>query len=304
VTVILVPYHLDEHQPDLDYPLEPDVVATAGRPAGDVWERLGTLYSNVAAQVAATARTGGRPVVISGDCTTSLGTMAGLQRAGVDAGIVWFDAHGDVQTLETTSSGYLGGIPLRVLAGYRPELIAGRLGLRAVPESQIALVGARDLDPPEVAYLAGAQIRQLPTAGLDAAQLPGGPLYLHVDLDVIDCARAIPPDLTLRDFEEKYMMKQVAGTYLPMEIVQREKFAFHAHASPELVRRDGAWVDRYLSPSRIRREGYFNPEYVGELRRKCADQDFDLDLLVEDDVLMIVITHGMFLEAFDMPGLS
>jgi arginase len=191
VTVILVPYHLDEHQPDLDYPLEPDVVATAGRPAGDVWERLGTLYSNVAAQVAATARTGGRPVVISGDCTTSLGTMAGLQRAGVDAGIVWFDAHGDVQTLETTSSGYLGGIPLRVLAGYRPELIAGRLGLRAVPESQIALVGARDLDPPEVAYLAGAQIRQLPTAGLDAAQLPGGPLYLHVDLDVIDCA-ALP----------------------------------------------------------------------------------------------------------------
>jgi asparagine synthase (glutamine-hydrolysing) len=128
--------------------------------------------------------------------------------------------------------------------------------------------------------------------------------YPYLDLDVIDCARAIPPDLTLRDFEEKYMMKQVAGTYLPMEIVQREKFAFHAHASPELVRRDGAWVDHYLRPSRIRREGYFNPEYVGELRRKCADQDFDLDLLVEDDVLMVVITHGMFLEAFDMPGLS
>jgi arginase len=186
VTVILVPYHLDEHRPDLDYPLEPDVVATAELPAGDVWERLGILYSNVAAQVAATAAAGGRPVVMSGDCTTSLGTMAGLQRAGVDAGIVWFDAHGDLQTLETTTSGYLGGIPLRVLAGYRPELIAGRLGLRAVPESRIALVDARDLDPPEAAYLAGAQIRQLPVAGLDAADLPGGPLYLHVDLDVID----------------------------------------------------------------------------------------------------------------------
>jgi asparagine synthase (glutamine-hydrolysing) len=128
--------------------------------------------------------------------------------------------------------------------------------------------------------------------------------YPYLDLDVIDCARAIPPDLTLRDFEEKHMMKRVAGTYLPMEIVQREKFAFHAHASPELVRSDGAWIDHYLSPSRIRREGYFNPEYVGELRRKYTGRDVDLDLLVEDDVLMVVITHGMFLEAFDMPGLS
>jgi arginase len=188
VTVILVPYHLDEPRPDLDYPLEPDVVATAELPAGAVWERLGILYSNVAARVAAAVRAGGRPVVMSGDCTTSLGTMAGLQRAGVDAGIVWFDAHGDVQTLETTASGYLGGIPLRVLAGYRPELIARRLGLRAVAESQIALVDARDLDPPEADYLAGSQIRQLPVAGLAAADLPAGPLYLHVDLDVIDSA--------------------------------------------------------------------------------------------------------------------
>jgi arginase len=52
----------------------------------------------------------------------------------VDAGIVWIDAHGDVQTLETTASGYLGGLPLRLLVGYRPELIADRLGLRPVPE--------------------------------------------------------------------------------------------------------------------------------------------------------------------------
>ena len=128
---------------------------------------------------------------MSADCTTALGTMAGLQRAGVMAGIVWLDAHGDVQTLETTSSGYLGGIPLRVLAGYRPELIAARLGLAPVPEPEIALVGARDLDPPEADYLAGAQIRQLPVAGPAAAALPAGPLYLHLDLDVIDPA-AVP----------------------------------------------------------------------------------------------------------------
>jgi arginase len=186
MSVIQVPYHLDEYLPDLDVPLPPDTVITADLPAGDVWDRLSALYAGLAAAVAAEAGRGGRPVVVSGDCMTALGTMSGLQRAGVQAGIVWFDAHGDVQTLETTTSGYLGGLPLRLLMGYRPELIAARLGLRAVPEHQVALVDARDLDPPEVSYLAGAQIRRSEVGELDAAGLPGGPLYVHLDLDVID----------------------------------------------------------------------------------------------------------------------
>jgi arginase len=189
MSVIQVPYHLDEYLPDLDVPLPPDTMITADLPAGDVWGRLGALYSGLAAAVASEAGRGGRPVVLSGDCMTALGTMSGLQRAGVDAGIVWFDAHGDVQTLETTTSGYLGGLPLRLLMGYRPELIAARLGLRAVPGHQVALVDARDLDPPEVSYLAGAQIRRSEVAELDAAGLPGGPLYVHLDLDVIDAAQ-------------------------------------------------------------------------------------------------------------------
>jgi arginase len=239
VSVISVPYHLDEYLPDLDLPLAPDEVITAELPDGDVWARLASLYSEVARAVAdaagaagaADADRGGPPVVLSGDCTTALGTVAGLQRAGADAGIVWFDAHGDVQTLETTASGYLGGLPLRMLTGYRPELVATRLGLRPVAERRVLLAGARDLDPPEAEYLADAGIGRtgvaaldlgqppdapppeagapeagapdaaLPDAGaLDAlptdtrptdvhaaeGQLPGGPLYVHVDLDVID----------------------------------------------------------------------------------------------------------------------
>jgi arginase len=107
------------------------------------------LYRRVADAVARAAADGTRPVVVSGDCTTSLGIVAGLQRAGLDPGIVWFDAHGDVQTPETTASGYLGGMPLRLLTGYRPELIAGPLGLRPVPERRIVLAGARAARPAE-----------------------------------------------------------------------------------------------------------------------------------------------------------
>lgn len=196
VDVIGVPYHLDEYLPELDLPLRPAAVITADLPAGDTWERLAFLYSRVARAVAERAGRDGGPVLVSGDCTTALGAVAGLQRAGADPGIVWFDAHGDVQTLETTASGYLGGLPLRLLAGYRPELIAGRLGLRPVAENRILLAGARDLDPPEVTYLAAAQIRRCEvtdlTAGPSGASLlPDGPLYVHADLDVTDSA-ALP----------------------------------------------------------------------------------------------------------------
>jgi len=188
VPVLRVPYHLDEYLPDLDLPLQPGRAIIADLPDAGIWERLSCLYRQLAGAVAGTAGGGACPVVVSADCTTALGTVAGLQHAGREVGIVWFDAHGDVQTLETTASGYLGGLPLRLLVGYRPELIAAALNLRPVPESQVLLAGARDLDPPEAVYLAQAQIGRAEVTGLDPAALPGGHLYVHLDLDVIDPA--------------------------------------------------------------------------------------------------------------------
>ncbi|GAB2622422.1 hypothetical protein Aab01nite_76220 [Paractinoplanes abujensis] len=191
MSVIGVPYHLDEYLPGMDFVVPPGEIVHAQLAVGDLWARLVPLYSAVAAAVAASAtaaETGGGavpPVVAAGDCLTALGTVAGLQRAGIDPGIVWFDAHGDVQTPETTTSGYLAGMSLRILTGYRPELIAERLGLKAVAERQIVLTGVRDLDPPEAAYLSGAQIRQCEIADLIDGRLPDGPLYVHLDMDVV-----------------------------------------------------------------------------------------------------------------------
>jgi arginase len=187
-SAIAVPYHIDEYLPDLDLPVPVRQAITADMTAATPWDRLAELYQRVADAVAGAARHGDCLVVVSGDCTTSIATVAGLQRAGTDPGVVWLDAHGDVQTLETTASGYLGGLPLRLLVGYRPELIADPLGLRPVPELQVLLVDARDLDPPEVTYLEQAAIRRCEVADLGAVALPEGPLYVHVDLDVIDPA--------------------------------------------------------------------------------------------------------------------
>ncbi|SNY55463.1 arginase family protein [Paractinoplanes atraurantiacus] len=183
MSVIGVPYHLDEYLPDLDFALRPGAIVTAEPVGDDMWARLVPLYSAVAAGVAEAAPA--PSVVVTGDCLTALGIVAGLQRSGADPGIVWFDAHGDVQTPDTTTSGYPAGMSLRLLTRHRPELIADRLGLRAVPERRMVLAGSRDLDPPEVAYLGDAEIRQCAVADLDAAELPDGPLYVHLDMDVI-----------------------------------------------------------------------------------------------------------------------
>jgi arginase len=156
-------------------------------PAGAIWSRLAALYGAVVRAVTRGRADDGRPVVVAcGDCLTALGTVAGLQAVGIEPGIVWFDAHGDVQTPETSSSGYLAGMALRLLTGYRPELIASRLGLKPVPEDRIVLVGARDLDPPEVTYLDQTPIHRCQVSELSVAGLPDGPLFVHVDLDVID----------------------------------------------------------------------------------------------------------------------
>jgi len=96
----------------------------------------------------------------SGDCTTSPGLVAGLQRAGVDPVVIWFDAHGDVQTPETSASGRLGGMPVRQLDGGADRTGPEALSLRPVCEEDVVPRDARDLDPPEAEYLATAAIRR------------------------------------------------------------------------------------------------------------------------------------------------
>jgi arginase len=190
MSTIRVPYHQDERLADDTFPMlagEAVTVETA-LSGGTLWQRLAALYEPVAATVAEHARAGTVPTVVSGDCLVALATIAGSQRAGVDPGIVWFDAHGDVHTLETSTSGYPGGLALRLAMGANPELLAEPLGLRPVAEERVVLMDARDLDPAETAYLATSRLTRLPVADLDAAALPAGPIVLHIDVDVIDPA--------------------------------------------------------------------------------------------------------------------
>lgn len=183
--LIVSPYHLDEPLPVFDYTGPRDVTLAVDLPdVGDRWARMERIYEQLAENVAASA---GAPVIIAGDCTAGLGVLAGLQRSISDVGIVWLDAHGDFNTEETTTSGYLGGLPLALAVGIGTPRLP-RLGLRPVPAGQTLLVDARDLDPAEAELLAGSDVRRALTTTLTEPDLPIGSLYLHVDLDICDPA--------------------------------------------------------------------------------------------------------------------
>jgi len=155
-------------------------------PDGPAPGRMTLLYQAVAGAVARAAR----PLLLSGDCPTALGAVAGLQRRHRDVAVVWLDAHGDFNTPATTISGYLGGMPLAMLTGRAPELFCDALGLRPLADTDVVLADARDLDPAERDALTVSQVRRVPadpaaiTAALDG--LGRMPVYLHLDVDVID----------------------------------------------------------------------------------------------------------------------
>jgi arginase len=184
--LIAVPWHLDEHIPDFPVPAGTAVTINPPLPDGAVPGRVTVLHRAVADTVAGAPR----PLLLSGDCPVGLAVAAGLQRRHPEIAVVWLDAHGDFNTPAITISGYLGGMALALLTGRSPELFAGPLGLRPVPERNIVLADARDLDPAERDALAASRVRRIP-ATADAfraalSELRGLPVYLHVDVDIMD----------------------------------------------------------------------------------------------------------------------
>jgi arginase len=185
---IVVPYHHAEPLPRLvDAFAADDAVVVSKGPAGAM---LARLYDQVAARVAASDA----PVVVaSGDCTTSLAIVAGLQRRRMAPGVIWLDAHADFYTPHTTRSGYFGGMALAMLVGRAGASLAQAIGLEAIAEDACVLAGARDVDPAERDALdASAVSRVVDVTSLADAALPPSPWYVHLDVDVID-PEELPP---------------------------------------------------------------------------------------------------------------
>jgi arginase len=132
------------------------------------------------------------PVVLAGNCMTAVGTLAGL---GGTPAVLWFDAHGDFNTPETTASGFLDGMALAMLTGRCwANLVRTVHGFQPVPERDVVLLGARELDAGERLLLDGSEIALLAPAQARTqlapvlAKLSGREAYVHLDLDALDPA--------------------------------------------------------------------------------------------------------------------
>ena len=118
-----------------------------------------------------------RPLVLGGCCCAHVGAVEGLAARHDRLGVIWLDAHGDLNTPETSPSGNQWGMPLRML------IDAG-----AVDAHDVALVGARNLDPPEAQFIAASGIHDDVEAVLEQASA----VYVALDCDVFD-----PSELTV-----------------------------------------------------------------------------------------------------------
>jgi arginase len=132
-------------------------------------------------------------LVLSGNCNTAIGTLSGLTPAR--RATFWFDAHGDYNTPETTTTGFLDGMGLAMATGLCwDRLVATVPGFRPIQAEATFLLGARDLDPPEATLLRQSavtvvEVGQIPAHLPDLlaqAQLADTIGYLHLDLDVLD----------------------------------------------------------------------------------------------------------------------
>jgi arginase len=153
----------------------------------------------VALQRAATAAAretvarGARPFFLSGNCgTAALSACATL--TATDTGVIWFDAHGDCNTPETSASGFLDGMCLAILTGQCWRKLAARFdNFTPIPGGQIVQIGARDVDPEEnslldslgVVRIAAQELDRFPAA-LHQLRRRTKQLYVHLDADVLD----------------------------------------------------------------------------------------------------------------------
>jgi arginase len=115
-----------------------------------------------------------RPLVLGGCCCSHIGAVEGLAARQGRVSVVWLDAHGDLNTPESSPSGNQWGMPLRML-----------IDSGAVEVGDVALVGARNLDPPEEEFIRSSGL-QVGEAGIARALEGSGCAYVALDCDVLE----------------------------------------------------------------------------------------------------------------------
>jgi arginase len=216
----LFPYRVDEEHPKAR---NAEVVACAVRTAADEMTR---------------ALAEGFTVVLGGDCTLVVGTLAGAQaHLGTPVGLIYLDAHADLHSPETTISGYLQGMALALAVGHGPASVAGAGGATpAVHARHVALLGTREWEAGEAERgrtlglrLDDEEMRRdgmIAAAGRALSAVPEIPLVVHLDVDVIRPEEmpavevVTPGGLTLVEVAELLRALLASRRVVALEVVQ------------------------------------------------------------------------------------
>jgi len=170
--------------------VEPRLIGTPGEPGvapfdHDLRGSRGCLLE-AGGQVDDALSGGNFPLLIAGECSIALTTLEKALAHRTDARVLWLDAHGDFNTPDTSPSGFLGGM---CLAGACGRWDAGLAA--PIPASRVVLAGVRDLDGGERELLEASEATVVGASSVETLvavrnALEGAPLYVHLDLDVID----------------------------------------------------------------------------------------------------------------------
>ena len=155
--------------------------------------------ARIAAKVVEESSTGAIPLVLGGDHSVALGTLGGLASAHGPGGVLWIDAHPDINTPDTSPSGNVHGMPLAAALGLAgPDFESEAWPLPAVDPRRVALLGIRQLDEGERRLLREAGVRAFSMSEIDrigveravreALDRVAGPGFVHLsfDLDALD----------------------------------------------------------------------------------------------------------------------
>jgi arginase len=208
----------------------------------------------IAELVGAALEEGRIPVVLGGDHSIALGTLGGLAARRGPGAVLWFDAHGDLNTPDTTPSGNVHGMPLAAALGRGGEgFDSPAWALPAVEPARVAVIGARDLDSGERALiedlgLAVHTMSELDRRGIEAVvsgalERAAGAPFVHVSLDMDGLDPDVAPGvgtpvrggLTYREAHLAMELVAESGLLCCLEIVEVNPILDHHNATAALA---------------------------------------------------------------------
>jgi len=218
------------------------------------------VCTDVATRVRESLDNGARPLVLGGDHALAAGSIAGaaahLAARGERLGVIWIDAHGDLNTPATSRSGNVHGMPMAALLGHGDRAMASIAGgTAALRASDVALVGVRDLDDSEKAHvrkwnLATFTMRALDERGVravmeEAIAIAGrdtAGIWLSFDMDVIDPDEApgvgtpVPGGMTYREAHLAMEMLADTGKLVGLDVVEVNPVLDERNRTAEIAR--------------------------------------------------------------------